>query len=247
MNRLFGCGLVWTMLLSQSGCTDSLSSTEEHKASGGKKPTPFEVHFEKRMLEIARTYESYDHGNVTMLIAIPQCTFDLTTPDGIFESREPVEVSTSGDASTHGKKLYLLFAKFPLPVAGRKMKLPKNPVGQAVVKEAWIPEEVEDTGKPLPLIRRQLKGVKPNHRVWHLETYVPYARTGGHLYHAKEKAGLFIMFKTDPNTPGTDEGWVYGTVTPDEKKVLSAGKVKSCMDCHRLAPYDRLFGLAKKK
>ena len=51
------------------------------------------------------------------------------------------------------------------------------------------------------------------------------------------------MFKLDPQTPDTDEGWVYGTVTPDGKKVTSAGKVESCMKCHQRAPHDRLFGL----
>ena len=55
------------------------------------------------------------------------------------------------------------------------------------------------------------------------------------------------MFKTDPQTPGTDEGWVYGTVTPDGQQVTSAGRVESCMMCHQGAPHDRLFGLPEKK
>jgi hypothetical protein len=53
------------------------------------------------------------------------------------------------------------------------------------------------------------------------------------------------MFKLEPGTPGTDAGWVYGTVTPDGKQVTSAGRVESCMGCHQDAPHDRLFGLAK--
>ena len=244
MNRLFGCGLVWTMLLSQSGCTDSLSSPEEHKTSGGKMPASLEVRFEKRMLEIARTYESYDHDNVTMYTPLPQGSFALTTPDAMFET---LELSTSRDSSTHGKNLYLIFAKFPMPVVGQRKSPHRNPVGQAVVKEAWFPEEVKDTGELLQPVSRQVKPTTRHDKVWHLDAYLPYARKGGHLYHAKAKAGLFIMVKLDPKTPGTDEGWVYGTVSPDGKKVLSAGKVKSCMGCHRQAPYDRLFGIAKKK
>jgi hypothetical protein len=76
--------------------------------------------------------------------------------------------------------------------------------------------------------------------------FLPYARKEGRLYQAKEKVGLFVMYKLDPQTPGTDEGWVYGTVTADGKKVTSAGRVQSCTACHRHAPHDRLFGLADR-
>jgi hypothetical protein len=55
------------------------------------------------------------------------------------------------------------------------------------------------------------------------------------------------MFKLDPSTPGTDRGWAYGTVTADGKQVTSAGRVESCMRCHRKAPHDRLFGLPKEE
>jgi hypothetical protein len=50
----------------------------------------------------------------------------------------------------------------------------------------------------------------------------------------------------DPKTPGTDNGWVYGTVTADGKQVTSAGRVKSCMACHQRAPNDRVFGPSDK-
>lgn len=73
--------------------------------------------------------------------------------------------------------------------------------------------------------------------------FVPYVTKDDHTYRAKEKAGLFIMFKLDPQTPGTDRGWVYGTVTADGKEVTSAGRVQACMRCHQKAPHDRLFEL----
>src|SRR5436190_351218 len=69
------------------------------------------------------------------------------------------------------------------------------------------------------------------------------ARKGDKLFKATKQADLFIMFKLDPKTPGTDNGWVYGTVTPDGKTVTSAGRVESCMKCHQDAKADRLFGL----
>ncbi len=55
------------------------------------------------------------------------------------------------------------------------------------------------------------------------------------------------MYKTAPFAPGTDDGWVYGTVTADGKTVTSAGLVESCMSCHREAPRDRCFGIAREE
>jgi hypothetical protein len=104
-----------------------------------------------------------------------------------------------------------------------------NPIGQVVVKEAWHPQEVK-TGE----IPDQTKSI-----VLADGNESRFLRTG-------EQGHLFIMVKLDPSTPGTDEGWVYGTVTPDGKQVTCAGRVESCMGCHRDAPHDRLFGLAKK-
>src|SRR5260221_5719848 len=58
---------------------------------------------EYRLLEIARTYESYGRvGDHYDWAQIDCASFD-TTPD--------LEVSLSADQSTHGRKLYALFAK----------------------------------------------------------------------------------------------------------------------------------------
>jgi hypothetical protein len=51
------------------------------------------------------------------------------------------------------------------------------------------------------------------------------------------------MAKVKTSGPGTDEGWIYGTVTSDGKAVTSAGRVESCMTCHQTGTVDRLFGL----
>ena len=53
------------------------------------------------------------------------------------------------------------------------------------------------------------------------------------------------MFKTKEGTPGTDRGWVYGTVSADGTTVTSVGLVKNGMQCHQDAPYDRQIGLSK--
>src|SRR5262249_38219867 len=123
-----------------------------------------------------------------------------------------------------------------------------NPVGKVVVKEAWRPEEVEERGgELLPSMTRKRKvrvTDKNGAERWEEQTvrYIPYVHKDGHLYHAAEKASRFIMYKMDPATPGTDEGWVYGVVTPDGKEVTAAGCLENCMKCHTKAPHDRLFG-----
>ena len=68
----------------------------------------------------------------------------------------------------------------------------------------------------------------------------------GRIYRAGSKAGLYIMFKTEP-TVDTDEGWVYGTVSNEGTKVTSAGRVASCMSCHLESPHDRIFGLYSRE
>lgn len=59
----------------------------------------------------------------------------------------------------------------------------------------------------------------------------------------EKQSDLFIMTKLDQAIKDTDEGWIYGTVTPDGKTVTSSGRVESCMKCHIQAKNDRLFGL----
>lgn len=197
--------------------------------------------FDDRLLEIARTYESYGRIDThwrwsPTFCKAPPPELAKTPPES-----PRVSMSASTNAATHGRKLYSLFVKirpknFPLDggyiIPGRP-----NPVGQAVVKEAWSPEIVPDDGRILPGDYVPEGKPKPPKT-----DFVRYVRKDGRLYHAKEKSALFIMLKLDPKTPDTDDGWVYGTVTPDAKKVTSAGRVASCMKCHDRAGNDRLFG-----
>ena len=206
--------------------------------------------FEDRLLEIARSYESYGPLEEAMKVSGFVCDFTPSrfitglTPAGTFtpatqKGPRPMQFSPGG-STTHGKKVYLLFAKYRF-LGPRENSA--YPVGQTVVKEAWVPEEVKDEGAPLTAVSRKVK-VGDKER---MDRILPYARKDGRLYHAREKAGLFIMFKLDPETPGTDEGWVYGTVTADGKTVNSVGKIESCMKCHKDAPHDRLFGLPEER
>lgn len=61
------------------------------------------------------------------------------------------------------------------------------------------------------------------------------------------KFGLFVMLRLDPSTPGTDNGWVYGTLDAEGKTVTSAGKVETCMGCHIDAGASRMFGPRGKR
>jgi hypothetical protein len=183
--------------------------------------------FDDRLLEIAKTYK--DYGRVDD---------EARWAPGLCRMPNPAvaRFSESTDDLTHGRKLYSLLAKNRnayLTVAREK----SSAVGQVIVKESWVPEEVTDLTAPRDTVVDRKDKVIGDH-------FLPYAAKDGKTYRASKPAGLYIMYKLDPKTPDTDEGWVYGTVTPDGKKVTAAGTLESCMKCHQEAPYDRLFGLA---
>jgi hypothetical protein len=235
MNRL----LAFTLALLASGCVDDKQRQEGppagEPAAQQTKAEAAGQQFEDRLREIARTYESYGRFDANARWApIPCAPFDRIPPS------EP-RFSVSRDEATHGRKLYSLFVK-EVPAYTSPSFGEPGPVGQVVVKEAWAPEEVTDSDRPLGPVIRRVKVREGDRLVEREDRFLPYARREGRLYHAREKSALFIMFKLDPQTPGTDEGWVYGTVTADGRKVTSAGRVESCMGCHKDAPHDRLFG-----
>lgn len=229
-----------------------------------EEPVQNSSQFHSKLLEIARDYETFGRVDDEYRWAPWLCR----TP-----SPSVARFSASADESSHGRKLYFLFAKdrggyvkvgaTTPPKEPRTAKLPAaNPVaaaqaeaktaevGQVIVKESWTPKEVEASNEKA-LEGRVATIIKPAKKAagetdtGSRDAMLPYARREGKLYHAAEKGALFIMLKLDPATPDTDSGWVYGTVTTDGKKVTSAGKVTSCMDCHRDAPHDRQFGLQR--
>ena len=181
--------------------------------------------FQERMLEIAREYTTYGRVDDEYRWAPWLCRM----PNPAL-----ARFSASKDADTHGQKLYSILAKDRGAYYRELTK--RNPVGQVIVKESWVPEETKD-GQAL-LAEHRVQGGRQ-------ESFLRCSVKDGKLYRAKEKAGLFIMYKLDPQTPDTDKGWVYGTVAADMKTVTAAGKIESCIGCHQEAPHDRLFGLPK--
>jgi hypothetical protein len=129
--------------------------------------------------------------------------------------------SRSGDAATHGTKLYWLFVRdggdYLLSADDQAV-----PVGQTLVKEAWTSDVVAtDPGDGRTL------------------------RINGRLHHAGRIKSLFVMTRVATGTPGSDEGWVYGTLTPDGRTVTGSGRIQSCMACHAEAKRERLYGLRR--
>lgn len=128
----------------------------------------------------------------------------------------------------HAQKLYSLFAKDR--EAYRKRE--RQALGQVLVKESFTADRVEgEATLPAPMDAGLGEG----------DHFNPYIVRGGTTFRAGKLMGLYVMMKK-AGAAGTDDGWVYGTITADGT-VTSAGKVASCMACHRDAPRDRLFGV----
>jgi hypothetical protein len=245
MFRRWIAALFGGLLLGLAGCTQGQPGSAPAGPAADAAHSPSEPlsdeRFHERLLTIAQNYKSFGRVDDKMRWA----PLDCAAP-----GPPELSVSASTDADTHGRKLYAVFAFFKEDDGYIKGGQP-SPVNQEIVKESWVPEEVKDDGRPLPPTSRPVEQIAPGFSIGQpkppaVEVYLPYARKDGKLYHAAEQADLFIMFKMDPKTPGTDQGWVYGTVTPDGKQVTSAGRVESCMQCHVAAPHDRLFGRPKK-
>ncbi|MEX2185358.1 MAG: cytochrome P460 family protein [Pirellulales bacterium] len=171
--------------------------------------------FHAQLLDIAATYEKLGRFDERLRFGPSLCRGPLQSKP------EPsrVRLSKSGDDETHGKKLYYLYVKDQIRYGSLRKT---QEVGQVIVKEAWKPEAAKDE-----------RGVT-----------VAYDRDDEQHYRAGEKIGLFIMTKLAPDTPNTDEGWVYGTVSADGKKITSAGRVENCMACHKSdKTKDRMFGV----
>ena len=187
--------------------------------------------FHKRLLKIAEIYPVYGRVDDEARWAPELCRMPF--PAKAYHSK-------STDETTHGKKLYSLFAR---DRAGYVGTTESSAAGQVIVKESWIPLEVK--GKPkaerfvAPKDRKRTpieapRDLAPIGRlgVGQEGLFHPFAEKAGKWYKADRRGELFIMMQLDPKTADTDEGWVYGTVSADGKKVTSAGQVASCMKCH---------------
>jgi hypothetical protein len=230
------CLFLGIMLIGLFGLKAALTA-DAPRAPG--KEEPVEALFHKALLQAAAEYQTWGRVDDEMRWAPALCR----TPNP-----GRVAPSASTDEETHGKKLYSLFAKSRQQYVTLR-KGGSVAVGQVVVKQSWVPEEITNsTEKPAKRIEFEkvvrTPAAVPGHRLRDdVDHFYPYVWVGDRVFKAAKQADLFVMMKLTPETPGTDDGWVYGTVTADGKKVTAAGRIASCMKCHVEAKCDRLFGL----
>jgi hypothetical protein len=223
--------LVPAGLLGLLGALLAAVGTRAEPRPGEAAPVVNDSQFHARLLKVAEGYTAYGRVDDEMRWAPWLCRAPLAGQ---------ARFSRSPDEATHGRKLYSVFAA----QRGAYLTAPAqpSPVGQVIVKESWEPEEVPDRkpGKPRgeDTVRAPATGQGPDRT----DHFNPYAERDGKVYKAARKGQLFIMLKLDADTPGSDRGWVYGTVTADGKTVTSAGRVASCVKCHETRK-DRLFGI----
>jgi len=146
-------------------------------------------------------------------------------------------LSASRDESTHGRKIYSLYAKDRNAYVNLLEQ--DAPVGQVLVKESFhpdlLPEGTLAENFPYLSFEAQQELIE--------DRWMPYVRDGaGREFKAGARGPLFLMMKFAADSPGTDNGWVYATLDT-EGEVTAAGAIASCMECHEDAPRDRQFGL----
>jgi hypothetical protein len=204
-------------LLLLAACSPRSSSSEEPRPS----PSPVPESVRARLLEIGRAYPSFGRVREDLIWAPTDCIDPRSVPP--LSGGGELHWSEPRDAGAHRDKVYYLYASNRATYRERLDKARPHEVGTVVVKESWLPEEVPfiDAGSP----------------------GVDRVRHGGKTYRAGRKASLFVMYKLDPATPGTDRGWVYGTLDAAGTTVTSGGDLEACAGCHRSAVGDRVFGV----
>lgn len=217
-SAMYTLAILLTML-TQIGCERSSVADLNSDANEPLNQAADSVDFTEQVLAATGSYLKYSMPTPFTTMAPTMCAAPT----------EPLaaKLSQSEDADSHGRKIYYLFAK-----DAKDYNLGKGdaPVGQVIVKESWVAREEES---PKASWQKHASGNEVN----------PVARHDGKSYIAGEKGPLFAMLKLAPDTAGTDNGWVYATLSPDGSQVTAAGKLQNCMECHVEATRDRLFGL----
>ena len=160
--------------------------------------------FHERLLKIAEIYPVYGRVDDEARWSPTFCRMP---------SPAQAHYSRSTDDETHGQKLYSLFARDRSAYVGNSVP---GAAGQVIVKESWVPVEVE--GKPkvqrFPAARdRKGKAIDPPHDLAPIGTltfseqgaFHPFAEKAGKWYKADRRGELFIMMKLDPKTAGADD------------------------------------------
>jgi hypothetical protein len=200
------------------------------------------------LLSAAREYANWGRVDELPNLAPELCRAPMGLDYGY-----PSHARLSRDAeSPHGRKLYYLFAGNERAARDRYLGLGRPdgsrdavPVGFTIVKQSWTTKVVPvaaaaNPSNPAP------EGIAAGMDLVSSDppTPIDFVEHEGQRLKTHMQADLYVMKKVGPpETPGTDLGWIYGTLTADGTKVTSAGRVEQCMGCHEVAPHERLFGL----
>ena len=152
-----------------------------------------------------------------------------------------VQQSQSRDEGTHGQKLYVLRSSHSSEYLDLWSSDQVTPIGQTLVKQTWIPIEMEGvvTADPLP---RFPPGMSDGSGEDPWEGFHRELIEEGRGWRTGDPGPVFFMHKLAPGTPGTDYGWVYGSMSP-EGHMYEVGAIASCMLCHNGAgTRNRQFG-----
>jgi hypothetical protein len=116
-----------------------------------------------KILDVAQNYASYGRVDGNPRSVLTDCRAPMPDPPRLSQSR---------DAETHGRKLYYLFAKDRLAyLHARDLD---QPIGQAVVKESWIPGNPATKG---PLFMMIKSDGAPSDAGWIYATATPDGKT----------------------------------------------------------------------
>lgn len=218
----------------------------EPDTTASAEPGPVDPRFAETLLLTAASYREWGRVDERPNLAPVLCR----APAGLdFGFPSHARLSAADDAQ-HGHKLYYLFAGLQ-GIRAQELygglgtpAAPAIPVGFTIVKQSWAAVPSSRT-----VVTNEPAAVGEGFEM-SVEAPAPitWVEHDGQRLEVGEQAELFVMAKVGPHDmPGTDAGWIYGTLSADGTRVTSAGLVQQCMDCHEAATHERLFGLQKTK
>jgi hypothetical protein len=201
----------------------SSAPTGERPAPVAPAPRPPDVY--ALLMEVAGEYQRFER--VSDWTGSPMSS-DAPVRRGMMMSRCS-DAAAGGAAASHCGRMHRLFARegWDYRMLGQGSGAGAAP-GQAVVMPTHRAQVVPFESVPL-----DDRGNPPE----------DYVESGGQWHRAGEAMELFVMLRLSPDTPGTDDGWVYGVLSADGRRVIQEGRIDSCLRCHAGAPHGRLFGL----
>ncbi|MBC8072928.1 MAG: hypothetical protein IAG13_31690 [Deltaproteobacteria bacterium] len=206
---------------------EDLASTPPPDHGNANMAMPTVVDYRPLLREIAGSYRSWGMVDNQMHWAPGLCAMPA---EGV------AHVSTAAPPAAHAQKVFMLYAsdaeaywraagittKLPASLGPAQRLTSRDDVVQVLVKDSFVAEHAQGS--------RGLVGGR-----------VQPARRGDEVFVPGDPIGLFVMAQLRHAPKASDEGWIYGTVTPSGE-VTAAGTIAVCVDCHD-DEADRVFGM----